>query len=329
MSSLVIYIPTWNRPNELKVQLTALGNQVKHFKGRVTVIVSDNNSTDKASREVQSWVETLDWAILRRRPANIGGNANILCGFLEGHPDSYIWVLADDTTVDEGAINNLFSLMGSGSDIIALYDDDQLSFPKHLEFSATNFQFALKFNWGLISSVIYRFDFISEDLNQGFRYHNSSFPHLGILFSSWKRHGRINIEWARTADLHQGNQGQLKSDYSLALVGYPQLFIHLNRRDRKALLLSWLRRYSAGLAHYRRREELSASTTLWLVRQSGLGSRFWRSVGEIENSLRESRLGIQAQQFLIRHPRLLERLMPRKRMAYLVSARDESNESNS
>lgn len=326
MPSLAIYIPTWNRPNELKVQLTALRHQVNEFQDRVTVIVSDNNSTDLASKEVQEWIKELEWVTLRRRPSNIGANANILCGFLEGSDESYIWVLADDTTVSDNALRNIFGAIASEPDIVALYDDDQRSLPGTLRFSSANVQTVLnEFQWGLISSVVFRFTFVAKDLENGFRFHNSSFPHLGILFSAWKRNGQVQVRWLRTAEVHSGNRGELKSDYSLALVGFPQLFLLLEPRDRRKPLVKWLRKYSAGFAYARATEELSAHTTLTLIRTSGLLGQFWIRFGEFENFLRTSPLGVRAQAFLLNHPALLSKLIPKSRLAYLVSTRKEKN----
>jgi len=328
--SLVIYIPTWNRPHELKVQLTALGDQVHEFQDRVSVIVSDNNSTDLASKGVQAWIEKLEWATLRRRPSNIGANANILSGFLEGSEESYIWILADDTTVSDNALSNIFNAIASEPDIVALYDEDQDSLPSTLRFSPANVQTVLnEFQWGLISSVIYKFTFLAEDLENGFRFHNSSFPHLGILFSAWKRNGQVRVHWLKTDEAHLGNRVELKSNYSLALVGFPQLFLLLDPRDRRKPVVKWLRKYSAGFAYARATEELSAHTTLTLVRKSGLLGRFWFLFGEFENFLRNSTLGVKAQAFLVRHPALLSKLIPKSRLAYLVSTRKEKSREGS
>ena len=288
--------------------------------------MSDNQSSDEAVIPILESVQGIRGFSVIRRPSNLGANANILLGFLEGKPGSYIWILADDTTLASNSISRVIRCIELGADIIGLHEPDQLVLPNLLKFDPQSFDFVINSTqWGLVSSAIYKFDYLSEDLQQAFVFHNSSFPHLGLLFSAWKRKKDLSVHWARTEEIHDGNMTDLKSDYSLALVGYPHLLFNLERKHRSSRLRIWLRRYSAGFYHNASHHEISSAASFHLVARAGLRARSWLLFGLVEDRLRRSRFGLRMQSFLLKNPDLIAKFAPKNRLKYLIPVQDGRN----
>jgi glycosyltransferase involved in cell wall biosynthesis len=82
MAKLLIYIPTFNRPEQLRNQLSSLHPQIEENSPQVRVIVADNNSTDEMVKAVIEEFKSFAGIEFISRTSNIDGNANILLGFI-------------------------------------------------------------------------------------------------------------------------------------------------------------------------------------------------------------------------------------------------------
>ena len=319
MGGLLVYIPTYNRPGLLNSQLLALRPQVEG-NPRVRLVVADNASPSEESLELFSTLTDQDWLTFERRPSNIQGNANILQGFLQLRPDEYLWILADDTPVSDGAIEAILKVVDSnGPDLIGLSVDGQELHPNVLQWSPETFEMVVsKFTWGLISSAIYSGRYFVDFAYQAFFFHNSSFPHLGVLFSALRANRAMSVSWIPTSEVHGENSIDGPSDYSLAVVGFPQLMYLLDPQERKQLVNNWLRTYSAGFAHFARVQPMSASSSLVLLRGAGIRARASLRRGQFEAWFRRTTIGLALQRVILKTPWILESLKASKRLMFKV-----------
>lgn len=319
MGGLLVYIPTYNRPELLRAQLEALRPQIQGNE-RVRLVVADNASTSQESLAVFSEFSGQRWLTFFRRATNIQANANILQGFLELRSGEYLWLLADDTLASPNAVALILEAIDAESpDLIGLSTDQQALLPKVLRWNSETFELiTTKFSWGLISSAIYSGDFFLEFVSQAFFFHNSSFPHLGVMFSAFRERGVLNVAWIPTSGIHGENFVDGPSDYSLAVVGFPQLMYLLDERDRKNVVNRWLRTNSAGFAYYSHYQPLAAAASSVLLRGTGLRARVELRFGLLEAWVRSTSLGLKAQEWILRTPWVLERLKATKRLMYKV-----------
>jgi glycosyltransferase involved in cell wall biosynthesis len=319
MGGLLVYIPTYNRPEHLRFQLEALRDQVVG-NPRVRLVVADNASPSEDSLQVFASFSAQKWLSFERRPSNIQGNANILQGFLHLRRDEYLWILADDTPVMEGAIDRILDLIDSTSpDLIGLSVENQNHQPRVLDWSPRSFEMVVsKFSWGLISSAIYSGRYFVDFAYEAFFFHNSSFPHLGVLFSALRSRKTISVSWIPTSSIHGENSVDGPSDYSLAVVGFPQLMYLIDAKDRKRLVNNWLKSYSAGFAHYAKRQPLAASSSIVLLRSAGVKARFRLMLGQLEAWFRSTTLGMAIQRIILRTPWMLNALKTSKRLMFKV-----------
>ena len=320
MAGLLVYIPTYNRPELLRAQLARLRPQIE-LNPRVRLIVADNASTSLESQEIVSEFSGQGWLTFLRRASNIEGNANILQGFLHLTHDEYLWILADDTLAEEGAIANILAEMDTMSpDLIGLSTEKQdIDLPNSIEWGASAFEeITQSCTWGLISSAIYSGRYFLSSAPQAFYFHNSSFPHLGVMFSALRSNRKMTVSWIPTASVHGQNSVDGPSDYSLAVVGFPQLMYLVDPKERRRLVNNWLKIYSAGFAHYSKLQPLSASSSLVLLRSAGLSARFRLRFGRFESWFRNTRIGLTLQRMILKTPWVLEKLKASKRLMFKV-----------
>lgn len=317
MLRLLIYIPTYNRPELLRKQLGLLEPQLRN-NIRVRLIVADNASDSPESLTVLREFENQQWLSFIRRPANIQGNANILQGFLHVAKNEYLWILADDTEITSNAVEILISTIDQKApDLIGLSLSSQKYLPETFSWSNQAVEVVTsEFSWGLISSAIYSGAFFSDSTYEGFLFHNSSFPHLGILLTALKRKGEVSLAWIPSELVHGSNFTDGPSDYSLAVAGFPQLFLLVDPRERKHLTIKWLKVYSAGFAHYGRLQPLAAAASLSILSEAGVYARLLIFFGWVESSIRRTRLGGRIERFILSKPGLLTVLQKSGRLMF-------------
>src|SRR5450830_708666 len=123
MAKLFIYIPTYNRPESLEKQLSALLPQVRNFPDEVRVLVSDNASEKYAEEDVLQHHARLSNVELRRNGGNIGANANIALGFAFARPDEFLWILSDNDIVTPNAVEYVLSMLENSVDFYCFVDN--------------------------------------------------------------------------------------------------------------------------------------------------------------------------------------------------------------
>ncbi|MDA7765532.1 glycosyltransferase [Flavobacteriaceae bacterium] len=183
MKLLTIYIPSYNRYDQLIQQLDQIySSSIIDF---LKIIVSDNSSDDLRYIDLDKRYNYENF-IYKRNLFNVGGDANIVNGFLN-LGSKYIWILSDDDllkpnsidrifkTLNEDDLDLLYFLHDNNKDLNVFYDSINEFY--HNQIKNSN-------GAGLISNVIYKSDFIKESVPIGFVKTHTCFQHLAILISA-------------------------------------------------------------------------------------------------------------------------------------------------
>jgi glycosyltransferase involved in cell wall biosynthesis len=266
--TLFIYIPTYNRPARLRAQLDAITSQRDDWPGQVRILVNDNASPWFSTEAAASMAREYGVEV-RSNLGNVGGNANIALAFVFGRPEEYVWMLSDDDTVREGALQAIATqgLVG---------DPDVVTFElKSSEPATVIHSWREGWDWigeaGAISNVIYKGEVFSPQASQAFFYHNSSFPHLAVLLATMRERGTLRFRVVPSAMVFQPrvNHREEGGDYSFSLTGMPQLAALLPPEDAARFCRGWLREHGSGFVRYRDKYPEAHLATRAVLRKYG------------------------------------------------------------
>lgn len=304
---LLIYLPTYNRNGKLKNQLDTLVPQVQLYP-EVSLVVSDNASTDETKSVLESFRGISPRVHLRTLNSNVGGNANALLGFSSELPSQYLWILSDDDPINDHAIENILMALKPCPDLLTVqfpgYEADSGIFS--IQESGITPVLQGK-GWGLFSAVIYSRNLIKNSIHVGFSYHDSSFPHLAILFDAcWKTPTGVSVRSIEKSEVfatEEPGAPKSKGDYSLSLTGGASLY-HLAKDSEKAKLArSWAWSNSVGAASFRRRHPLAYNASRSFIRtHGGIRGQIYLQMGLVIYHLQKSDFGKRLQRFIMNRP---------------------------
>ncbi len=245
--------------------------------------MSDNSSTDETWSKIKAQVLAYDNASARRTPNNVGPNANSLLGFSLTVESQYIWVLSDDTIVANNAVDAILDAMTSRPNLISVKMLG--AHPQHNSFDIRRDGISEVFestSWGQFGSLIYSRKFIGASLEAGFGFHDSSFPHLAILFDACWKNGAARIKEIdgevifSSSDKDNLNGGV----YSLSLAGRSSLLHYANEKERTRLARRWARANSLGIAAFEDKHPLAVGASKSaLIKYGGFQSRWSLLIG--------------------------------------------------
>ena len=115
MYKLLIYIPTYNRLEKLKVCLNSVINAISGYENEVAIHVSDNNSSDGTSQFLQS-LNISDKVNLKfdRNSTNIGLVKNVVKVFdFDTSNYEFTWIIGDDDYLLKNSIGRLIDAIKS------------------------------------------------------------------------------------------------------------------------------------------------------------------------------------------------------------------------
>ena len=241
MHKLIIYIPTFNRPNSLKKQLNIIVGQLPVPNLNVEIIVRDNCSYNYNFSEL---LEMYDRKYVKyyRNITNIHGNANIILGFLEASENDFLWILSDNDIICNDSLIKIEKFISSDIDLI-VSDKDCVN-PKIDSFLwDENLEVKYLWNHGLISNTIYNLKRIKNYIKLGFYYHNSSFPHLAVILVFLKMEKNIKYQILPQNYFHNYTEDSSENlgDYSLSMVGMPILLPLVTKKQQKIFSLEWIK----------------------------------------------------------------------------------------
>ncbi|MCL4338839.1 glycosyltransferase family 2 protein [Patescibacteria group bacterium] len=252
-TKLVIYIPSYNRGQVLSEQLERIVNQWGKYRDRIRLVISDNFSSDPVYKTLSAKFIQKNISF-RRNISNIGGNENIMQGFLTAGEDDYLWILSDDDMLTSSALEEIFWGIDKNTDIIHIGETERII---QTELSLNNvFTITKGAGFGLTSVVIFSVNFIKDFIYYGFEYMDSSFPHFAILLSSLREHKKAKLTIVRhkyvftkeTVATHGSG------DYFLSAVGFGYLSDFLEKPNQRKFLWDWITStwplYFAARRHY-------------------------------------------------------------------------------
>lgn len=193
MAKLLIYIPTYKNHLALAVdQATKIRVQC------------NSNSNIKALHKVEIYlsINGLDGELnvpdnlfdyIYHTRVNIGGDANISRGFTEAlkiRPD-YFWQLSCDDTVSDVAINTIFESfkMNSRAKLVITKKGSN----QELEVIDRIFDLPSKYSIGLISSVIYNFEYCEIAFPISFYFGWTGWGQLSVMLKILEVYKRIEV----------------------------------------------------------------------------------------------------------------------------------------
>lgn len=191
---LTIGIPTFNGARRIGETLDSVLSQVTEaLAGQLEIVVSDNASTDETEAVVRRYQNTSRVPILySRHSKNMGYDRNVDALFQRAHGD-YVWTLADDDVVQEGAISKVLdAIKQTSADLLVLnfdaYDPTlkevrhELKMPEStLCATPSDFFSHAHGRYGQVSTlVINRNKWTSLDISKGF---GSNYIHIYAVYS--------------------------------------------------------------------------------------------------------------------------------------------------
>ena len=208
---------------------------------------------------------------VRSNLGNVQANANIALGFVFARPQEYLWILADDDIVCEGALQAIATQGLVGDPEVVTFET------KSMQPASVVHTWREGWDWigetGLISNVIYKAQVVAAQASQAFFYHNSSFPHLAVLMATMRERGSLRFRVVPRALvlMPPAHHGEEEGDYSLSLSGMPQLAPLMAPEDAARFCSLWLREQGPRFVKYRDKyPEIHLATRAVLKKYGGL-----------------------------------------------------------
>lgn len=121
---LTIGIPTYNRKECLRNCLLALMPQVKNYTEKITVLVSDNASTEDNYEVINEFLKNGFEIEYFKHSENLGMDGNFI-SIYEKAQTKYVWQLSDDDILVENGLRRVMDILMTYSDIGALYIENK------------------------------------------------------------------------------------------------------------------------------------------------------------------------------------------------------------
>ena len=107
---LTIVVPTYNRADKLALLLATLCSELQGLDSDVTVIVSDNASTDHTAEVTRAMQAKWPALVVRRQAANVGADENF-CSCVDLLSSRYFWIIGDDDLPKRGVVAQIVAVL--------------------------------------------------------------------------------------------------------------------------------------------------------------------------------------------------------------------------
>jgi len=253
MNRLFIYIPTYNRPEALKEQLSILLPRIVMLPERVRILICDNASNKHLSGISEQYFSYPNIEF-RKNNGNIGGNANIALGFIFAKPNDFLWILSDNDIVADMALDYLLGVLDEKIDFYCFNDSVKSAITvEHIWDDGCTVP--MDWRMGLISDALYNVNSIRNSIDAAFYFHNSSFPHLAVAFSTLKKNGKASFMLLPRNKINEGvlESDESPGDYSLSNVCMPLLLPLFPAKEAKDFSVKWLKNH--GVDYYKNKDK--------------------------------------------------------------------------
>jgi glycosyltransferase involved in cell wall biosynthesis len=194
--SLSICIPTYNRFSLLQDSVNSIINSIRLSGYDVSIIISDNCSSDDTQSYCLELVNTYPLIEYYRNDENV----NELNFYIAAQraKSEYVWLFSDDDILCSNAVKLVCDALASGNNLIVanydLYDNDlnvckkrnYFSINKDLKFEDKN-QLLIELNLkvGFISCIVFKREaFLEMPIDEFDKYRSYGFPFVFALYSS-------------------------------------------------------------------------------------------------------------------------------------------------
>jgi hypothetical protein len=184
---LTIAIPTFQRNALLATNLAPLLAQaaIPGAEGRLRILILDNASDMPVAETLgalPAWVE------IKRHPANVGGNGNILRCF-ESCSTPWLWIIGDDDRPEPDALEQVFRHIALHPSVIAIVSAVRNQVDRPTAFATTGAEELLRHldsfaNLLFVPSTLYHVAALRPRLDLGHHYAYSCAPHLVLLLTA-------------------------------------------------------------------------------------------------------------------------------------------------
>jgi hypothetical protein len=172
---LVIYIPTYGRPQACLSQVGAVRQQAESVSVDVVIVVAINGDDQyDPAAFTQRGADVVIY-----RPLNLGGNTNICLGYEYLANSEYVWILSDDDLISPGALSLVVAAMRQRADLIVGTRE-----PTTSGWLDCNLLRDVKVAGGavdLISATIYRSEVARPFVEHAFNLIITSYPHAALI----------------------------------------------------------------------------------------------------------------------------------------------------
>ena len=241
MAKLFIYLPTYNRPDSLRTQLSVLLPQIKELSTNVRLMICDNASEKYKKEDVLRDLPTMANVEIRQNGGNIGANANIALGFVFAQPDEFLWILSDNDIVSPNAVAYLLTMLDPAVDFYCFVNGSESAQDVQHKW-IDGCQVPMDWRMGLISDALYNMSSVKDVVEQAFYFHNSSFPHLAVAFAAARKKEvtRFRLLPRQKVSADEESSMEQPTDYSLARVCMPLLVPLFPKWEAKSFSRKWL-----------------------------------------------------------------------------------------
>lgn len=222
---LSIFIPTYNRAHLIGDTLDEFINQIGDQ--HVTIIISDNCSTDNTFEVVQEYVNKYPFIRYSKNTENIGFDGNVvkMANLVD---TKYCWLFGDDDVIKDNALNVILNELKHNYDLIvvnaSLYNLDlskEIEY-RHLPIISDKYYYGnhidnafleLSLYTSFIGSLVVKRE-LWEKIDYK-KYLKTGFVHVGIVYEYLNNNSKVLFVSNPLINIRLGNSGWSKNSFEI------------------------------------------------------------------------------------------------------------------
>lgn len=222
---LSIFIPTYNRAHLIGDTLDKFINQIGDQ--HVTIIISDNCSTDNTFEVVQEYVIKYPFIKYSKNTENLGFDENVV-KMTNLVDTKYCWLFGDDDVIKDNALNDILDELKHDYDLIvvnaSLYNLDlskEIEY-RHLPITSDKYYYGnnidnafveLSLYTSFIGSLVVKKD-LWEKIDYK-KYLKTGFVHVGIVYEYLNTNSKVLFVSNPLINIRLGNSGWSRNSFEI------------------------------------------------------------------------------------------------------------------